>query len=175
MVGYDNWGFRDLPEQLPTQLEGATMPEKVKEKDRVFTYGTLRPTLYPGAIRNFGLAPIGKATLRGPFQMLNLGRFPGLIKHYSLPTVNIVGEVVEVENILNCDRYEGCVPGREGNLYDRMKVTVRLDGAKSEMMEVWVYIYNCDPREHNPADEAGARGSVVKSGDWEEVMRSWGK
>lgn len=132
---------------------------------KVFTYGTLRPSLYPRAVKNFNLTPKGKATLRGPFQMLHLGGFPGLIFDYRLPTITIVGEVVEVEDLRRLDMYEGYT-GTDSGLYNRKEVSVKFnDGTTAQC---WVYTFNCDPRFHDPIDPAGAKAEVVVSGDWEK-------
>jgi gamma-glutamylcyclotransferase (GGCT)/AIG2-like uncharacterized protein YtfP len=129
----------------------------------VFAYGTLRPSLYPRAVVNFNLTPKGRATLRGPFQMLHLGGFPGLIHDYRLPVSTIIGEVVEVENLIRLDGYEGYTGG-DGGLYNRKEVVAKFDDGSS--VHCWVYTFNCDPRFHDPIDPTGPKAKVVASGDW---------
>lgn len=122
----------------------------------IFAYGTLRPSLSPGAVERFNLKSRGFATLRGAFQMLNLGAFPGLVLDLTKPTVNITGEVVEVTTLDQADRYEGCRHGAKDNLYDRQEVAVKLYTGVT--VTAWVYLFNLI--EHAKGAE------IVKSGDW---------
>ena len=133
----------------------------------VFSYGTLRPSLYPHMMKRFGLLSMGKGTLKGPFQMLNLGAFPGLIEDVRLPNRTIVGEVIGVSDLAQADRYEGCNYGHPGNLYDRKIVEVLLENGTP--VKTWVYLFNVNEKMHS-FDDAGAKMPVVEGGDWATVL-----
>lgn len=135
----------------------------------IFTYGTLRPSLYPKNVDRFGLVPMGSATLQGHYQLIDLGNFPGLISEPRLPVSNIIGEVVSIGTLEQADRYEGCKYGKPGNLYDRVEVEVLLkEGAGCRIQKVWTYVFNHHENRnvHDPIDPAGAKMAVIDSGDW---------
>jgi gamma-glutamylcyclotransferase (GGCT)/AIG2-like uncharacterized protein YtfP len=122
--------------------------------DRLFTYGTLRPSLYPVRM---GQMPSTKATLCG-FKMYNLGKFPCLIHTRDLNVSRIVGEVIELDNIKRYDPYEGYP-----HLYDREEVNAKTEGGK-EWLKCWVYFMR-------PSSFDRANGAVwVPSGDWANVL-----
>lgn len=137
----------------------------------VFSYGTLRPSLYPHAVKRFGLVAMGKAALKGHFQMINLGAFPGLIEHAGLPKTSIVGEVISLASMENADRYEGCRYGRPGNLYDRKEVEVVMS-ADGKILKVWVYLFNYTDKDiHDPINVDGPQRPIVVGGDWENAIK----
>jgi gamma-glutamylcyclotransferase (GGCT)/AIG2-like uncharacterized protein YtfP len=123
----------------------------------VFTYGTLRPSLYgekygctlvgPGQIKNL---PIG-------FKMYNCGRFPALVPSRAKGLKPIVGEVVSIGDLVELDRYEGYQPGGKG-LYDRRLVEIDRGGAVS--VEAWVYFMQ----------KAHPHMRWIRSGDWTDVV-----
>lgn len=132
---------------------------------KVFTYGTLRPSLYPGAVARFGLTPLGRGVLYGHYEMLHLGGFPGLIQTppgtHPDAGASIVGEVVEVADLRPLDRYEGYP-----SLYDRREVEIVMDD--NTRATAWVYLFNNTP-EHGPVDPNRAR-PVVTTGDWADII-----
>lgn len=118
----------------------------------LFTYGTLRPSLYHIKARAFGLEKVGDATLTEKFTLRNLGRFPALVPAEEEHTID--GELVRIENLSKADRYEGYVPGGSG-LYDRKEVIVNvLQGNDQYSIQAWVYFMK----------ESDA--PVISSGDW---------
>lgn len=131
------------------------MPEKV------FTYGTLRPDLYPHVPARFKVVALVPAVLANPaFLMYHLGGYPALVKDEAAKAP-IQGFLVETEDLKRLDGYEGYRADGTG-LYDRMKVTVAtlVDGT-SNPEEAWVYFMRRAP--------GGDR--VLASGDWAEAIR----
>ena len=150
----------------------STAGSKVKqlaEPVYLFTYGTLRPSLYPGVPERFNVTPVGRGQLNGHFRMFNLGRFPALVE--SKPNghpedgAQIVGEVVATNKINlvgRLDRYEGCngdATARDG-LYYRALYDVTLDSGEV-LRAVWVYLQKPNP----------SRQIVeVTTGDWADQI-----
>lgn len=107
----------------------------MREGDRLFVYGTLRPRasnyrLLDGRANHLG-------TVRIPARLYNLGWFPG-IKLASLgdpdPAETVEGDVFEIVDPSlpsDLDNYEGYP-----DLYDRQLVPTD-DGGSA-----WVYVYN---------------------------------
>ena len=121
----------------------------------LFTYGTLRPSLYPRVINRFKLTPVSRAFLPG-FKMYNLGRFPCIVPDLAKGNRPILGELVEVADLATIDRYEGYTPGGKG-FYDRQAIQVtKVDG---ELVEAVVYYMPVMPKRYT-------RPRVVTSGDW---------
>lgn len=123
----------------------------------VFTYGTLRPSLYPAVVDRFNLTPVGRGVLYGHYAMLHLGHFPGLVetpvRTHPDAGAAIVGEVVQVTDLSLLDRYEGYP-----SLYMRREVEIILDD--NRRVTSWVYIYNGGP----------ASGKPVPTGDWADMV-----
>jgi gamma-glutamylcyclotransferase (GGCT)/AIG2-like uncharacterized protein YtfP len=64
---------------------------------RVFVYGTLRPSLYPGRAGALRRArALGPATLRIHGQLVTLGAFPAIVTPTDA-TQTIVGELIEAD------------------------------------------------------------------------------
>lgn len=125
----------------------------------VFAYGTLRPDLYPSVPKRFGVTPVGPGTVTGPFRLLNLGAFPGVIKDEALARhpdggSQLVGFVVETNNLRMLDGYEGYP-----YLYSREQVQVAMRDGKT--LTAWIYTYQGGDR--NLEEVPGA--------DWENVIR----
>ena len=52
------------------------------------------------------------------------------------------------------DMYEGCVPGRPNNAYDRIELEVLQDGDEARPTTAWIYVVNAkSEREHTPNAE----------------------
>ena len=73
------------------------------KKHRIFVYGTLR--VGQPFHHLLGVAPVETTTTPPIYELLNLGRYPGLVEHGQTP---IVGEVYEVdrETLEQLDEYE---------------------------------------------------------------------
>lgn len=125
-----------------------SLPLSDSGRIKVFTYGTLRPSLYPYVISRFGLTPIGKGLLED-FIMYDLGAYPAITRGTGI----IVGELVEVKGLGRLDLYEGYRTDG-GGLYDRAKVTVNM--IESDPTEAWVYFMK----------QASKYGHRILSGDW---------
>ena len=122
--------------------------------DYVFTYGTLRPSLYPGRA-----AAWVRAFLVDQLTMIDLGRYPALVE--ATDEHEIVGDVIEVDSVTRFDSYEGYLPNGQG-LYDRRRVKVR--GADAKVYLAWVYFMH--------KDRAPEWGRTVPTGDWADVLRT---
>lgn len=120
---------------------------------RVFTYGTLRPSLNPSAVRRFGLTLVGPAELLSNMELVHLGWFPALVTTDASHTV--VGELVEVNDLSKLDQYEGYRPDGRG-LYNRREVLVSHNG---EPTSAWVYYMTSRPPNAKP----------IVSGDWSKL------
>ena len=133
--------------------------------ERLFVYGTLRPSLYPWRKRPGG--PVEEASLTGNYKLWNLGRFPAVVES-QLPQ-RIVGETFEVEHIAPYDSYEGYLPNGKG-LYDRKKVKIQL---KDEVttLEAWVYFMH-----HTTfhGEDGPKWAEPIESGDWGDVVLNKG-
>lgn len=116
----------------------------------VFTYGTLRPSLYPHVEKRFNVKLVGPATIKVGLRMVSLGPFPALVPSENHNT--IVGEVVEAADLSALDAYEGYRKDGRG-LYDRMEVLTVVNGLD---YPVWVYYMKADPPNSSP----------IESGDW---------
>lgn len=124
--------------------------------DRIFVYGTLRPSLYPHR------RPIDRvvepARLRDNLAMFDLGYFPALVE--SDDEHEIVGETFEVPSIRMYDAYESYLPNGKG-LYDRRVVTIKTESGKE--LGAWIYFMHADKFKE---DGAADYGKPVPSGDW---------
>jgi gamma-glutamylcyclotransferase (GGCT)/AIG2-like uncharacterized protein YtfP len=116
----------------------------------VFTYGTLRPSLYPHVERRFNVKLVGPAILTTKLQMVSLGPFPALV--CSPNYHDIVGELVETETLSLLDGYEGYRNDGRG-LYDRTELACFINGVYHT---AWVYYMKSMPPNSNP----------IESGDW---------
>lgn len=116
----------------------------------VFTYGTLRPSLYPHVENRFNVKLVGPATITVGLRMVSLGPFPALVPSDKHQT--IVGEVVEAETLSLLDGYEGYRNDGRG-LYDRKLLPVIYN---NEQVEAWVYFMKSTPPNSTP----------IESGDW---------
>lgn len=130
---------------------------------KLFTYGTLRPSLYPHRLLP-GMDPV-RATLTAQLQMFNLGHFPALIEVEEGGRGmwgEIVGEVITIPDIKMYDAYEGYTPDGKG-LYDRAEFAVTLDSG--ETCRAWVYFM------HRLQFFSGDSRQLVVSGDWADIVR----
>jgi len=132
------------------------MSEQNEQKEYVFTYGTLRPSLYPHVEKRFGVKLVGKGILESTFSMYNLGAFPALTK--TGDDTSIRGEVVETTNLRGLDHYEGYNSSGDG-LYDRSQQKVTLDDGR--VLTAWVYFMHKVPQDVE----------LVESGDWEDMRK----
>jgi gamma-glutamylcyclotransferase (GGCT)/AIG2-like uncharacterized protein YtfP len=136
------------------------MTEKAQVTEQstyVFTYGTLRPSLYPSVPNRFGVTPVGPGILEATYSMYNLGRFPALVKTGDDTTIR--GEVVEIEDIKRLDWYEGYNSTNPSDgLYDRTQQKVTLDDGR--VLEAWVYFMH----------KAPSGVDLVESGDWGSIV-----
>lgn len=105
--------------------------------EHLFVYGTLRPRLATGLVRELiaHFQPAGSATVRG--LLYDLGSYPGLV-----PGAGIVhGDLLRITNpghLAVVDDYEEC--GGESPLYRREPITAcRADGSR---VVSWTYFYN---------------------------------
>ena len=111
----------------------------------LFVYGTLMTSAADAKLGKQQRArlqregtSLGEATIKG--RLHDLGRYPALVA-----SANAVahGEVFRLANpfssFLWLDKYEGVVPGRETNEYERVVRPVWL--ASGEEISAWVYLY----------------------------------
>lgn len=113
----------------------------------LFVYGTLRPSLWPSALRPLLKTTIclGEASLPG--RLYDLGPHPGAIPDSSSELL-IQGEVLELpgeEGLLEAlDKYEDFSPkDQEGSLFLRLQREVKLSNGQKCIC--WVYAYNRSP------------------------------
>lgn len=105
-------------------------------KPYIFVYGTLRK----GQRANDMLSRcefVGEATMSG--SLLDLGSYPGMVE--DMPGT-VKGELYELKDdatISLLDRYEGYLPMREFNLYERRVRWATLPNG--ERVKAFVYIY----------------------------------
>lgn len=116
----------------------------------LFTYGTLRPSLYPQNAGRFGLTKLRDAQMTVGLQMKDLGSFPALVVSPDHHTIH--GELAECSDSMlpRLDAYEGYSKSGDG-LYDRTEIEV--DGTTA-----FVYFMH-----------AQSEGDVVESGDWKNA------
>lgn len=121
---------------------------------RIFVYGTLRPSLYPG--RRPQGAVVENATYDGKLRMVNLGSFPAL--QTCETDHRIVGETFELPDIRVYDAYEGYRSDGKG-LYDRKEIEIAVgpDGRKET---AWVYF------QHAGGKYSSGYDREIESGDW---------
>lgn len=114
---------------------------------RLFTFGTLRPDLYPHVKDRWGIGEGERAVLPG-FLLYNLGWFPGIyqVEDLNNPGPGITGTLVDSspELLERLDAYEN--PG--------LNRRCRLLTLEEE--EVWAYVLLRHPTGY----------PVVESGDW---------
>lgn len=134
----------------------ATQPELV------FTYGTLRPSLYPHVLRRFRAQAKGFGILESNFAMYNLGAFPALVKGLKGDDGLIRGEVIELPDLRQADGYESYSADGDG-LYDRITQRITMDDGR--VLTAWVYFMSSLPSSINDAID------YVESGDWADVVR----
>ena len=113
----------------------------------LFVYGTLMAAAAGAAMggpqrdrlaresRNLGAASIAG-------RVYDFGRYPGLVRSDD-PGERVHGEIVQLTDpaasFAWLDPYEDIVPGRAGNMYERVQVAATLSsGAR---LDAWVYFY----------------------------------
>ncbi len=132
---------------------------------RVFVYGTLMKGYGNHRVFLEGKArQCGRGIIKGELFHLPEG-YPGLLKGEG----PVRGEVYEIrdENVLkSLDGLEGYEEGGSGNLYERARETVTMEG--EETLECWVYYYR-------DGDYARSRGVFVENGDWKAFMERRGE
>jgi len=112
------------------QLWALTMNELV------FVYGTLKRGYgNHSVIDREGNQFVSEAFLRGPFKMISLGAFPGVVEDTSLPDAEIQGEVFRVaeDNMAALDALEG-----NGRFYTRYQRQIWWP--TEDPPEAWVYL-----------------------------------
>jgi gamma-glutamylaminecyclotransferase len=123
---------------------------------RVFVYGTLKKGHHNHKIigRHLGKESVflGRCALNGPFTMVDLGYFPGVIYTPTDTTVKnmIYGEVYRInqEILTHLDVLEG-----NGQFYTRERV-------ETPWKKAWCYFI---PRNYMPVNRSGA---IITSGTW---------
>lgn len=99
------------------------------KKLRVFVYGTLKSgrTNHPAVE---GSVFLGRATIKGPYALINLGWYPAIVENEQLVEREIGGEVYEIDHdtLATLDMIEG-----HPSYYERVKAMTSL-GCKA-----WVY------------------------------------
>jgi gamma-glutamylcyclotransferase (GGCT)/AIG2-like uncharacterized protein YtfP len=115
--------------------------------DFLFTYGTLRPDLWPAALRRIlpELRCLGTATVRG--RLYDLGPYPAAILDAAADE-RIRGEVLELPpgtSVLSViDTYEECCPADAAeSLFLRLRCDAEF--ADGRVLNCWIYVYNRDP------------------------------
>lgn len=129
--------------------------------DRIFVYGTLRPSLYPQRFPGRFGPSLKPATLTSGLKMYSLGRYPALVPDDG--ESRVVGETFELDDIKVYDAYEGYLPNGMG-LYDRRKFDIVLD--TGEKVEAWVYFMHALRFNQDIIDWA----KEVPSGNWADAM-----
>ena len=124
--------------------------------DKLFTYGTLRPSLYAHKVGDVVGTP---AKLTG-FKMFNLGRFPCLVEDDSDGLEPIVGETIAIPSVTMYDGYEGYPI-----LYNRKEVACHVDKEHDYYIGCWVYFM-----EPQMFSQHEARAIYIPSGDWADVL-----
>ena len=104
----------------------------------VFVYGSLKRKFCNHGVMQ-GAKFIGNATTKPKYQLLDLGRFPGLIECDN--GLSVVGEVFSVsdDKLKQLDRFEG-----KGYLYDRMNIdleNIDIDESETIIDRVQAYFY----------------------------------
>lgn len=120
--------------------------------DRIFVYGTLRPSLYPQRTPD---TLVEHATLTDKFKMYKPAWFPCLAP--SIGEYTIIGETYEIPSVRIFDAYEGYRQDGTG-LFDRKIVRILTDGRL--LQDAWVYFMKIPPD-----------APVVITGDWADVVR----
>jgi gamma-glutamylcyclotransferase (GGCT)/AIG2-like uncharacterized protein YtfP len=124
----------------------------------LFVYGTLLSGAgHPNGARLQREARlVGAATMRGG-KLYSLGRYPGLVETAEAEAL-VHGEVYALNSpaasLEWLDAYEGIVPGRRVNPYERVQHPVQLTTGGT--IAAWVYLYR--------KDVAGR--SAIPSGRW---------
>ena len=112
-------------------------------KTRVFVYGTLKRK-HPnhGALESSTF--LGRAYLEGPWRMINVGWFPGVVQTGGEPG-KVFGEVYEVDTdtLYTLDMIEG-----HPNFYKRIKV-------ETPWKKAWIYTLPPQYLDKYPVIEAG--------------------
>lgn len=122
----------------------------------IFVYGTLLSTAgHPMGARLQGEARlVGAASIQG--RLYELGKYPGLVE-VADAAERVQGEVHALNSpatsLAWLDAYEGIVPGRQQNQYERVERTAQL--ASGGELTVWVYLYRRDVTRFQPI--AGGR------------------
>lgn len=123
---------------------------------RVFVYGTLKMGHSNHKIIGRHLPKeaiyLGRCSIRGPYTMIDLGYFPGVVQHKSDPTIKneVWGEVYRIneEILTHLDILEG-----NGHFYTRDKV-------ETPWKKAWCYFV---PKSYMPTTN---RNAIIKDGVW---------
>lgn len=102
----------------------------------VFVYGSLKRNFCNHGVMK-GASFIGTASTKPKYQLINLGRFPGLIEYKN--GVSVIGEIfcVSDEKLKQLDKFEG-----KGYLYDRMNIELEnIDIDENIIDRVQAYFY----------------------------------
>jgi len=140
---------------------GTGMSEHMADAtEKLFVYGTLLPGHGNYPLIESHVQNAQAATIEGI--LVDLGDFPALVAGNGI----VNGIVLEVGQVALhiADRIEGYAPGREGCLYLREEVQVRLDDGTQ--IAGWAYRYAC------PGDIAD-RTRLVVSRDGENPVHEW--
>ena len=129
----------------------------------LFIYGTLMPGLRLDAemhsARFMGAAQV-------PGRLVDVGRYPGLLRGVDSGDGTVTGEVYEVDDahLARLDAVEGMVPGnRAASQYWREWVTVV--GGPLQGQQVQTYVYNCPTEGCTP----------IAHGDYRRYIREIGR
>ena len=129
----------------------------------LFIYGTLMPGLRLEAEMH-GARFMGAAQVPG--RLVDVGRYPGLLRDVDSGDGTVTGEVYEVDDVhlARLDVVEDMVPGdRAATQYWRELVTVVSGLLQGQ--QVQTYVYNCPAHELTP----------IPHGDYRRYIREVGR
>lgn len=138
------------------------------KKEKVAVYGSLLKGLgNHGRLNRSDCKLLGTDIIYGPYTMVPLGGFPGVIldpnkiEESNSPIVIEVYEVPEEVLLHSLDRLEGFSPNRSknDNFYNREKI-------KTKYGDTWIYFYNYD----GPIS-SGSR-HIIEDGDWRSYVEN---